>query len=210
MYKPDKKQWDPIDTFDTVLEAAVAAALAKKARKAGIALPSPQKKSPRKGAHIAHSTQTCTSTITYHHHWRLIPCVLPIAGTAARPTLTESTENNSPLELEAQAESDMPNQRVPASAACPPAPTAATPSTTAAVATPLAPPLLLPSPQQLWPQLPPSGPLPPYALCPPPATDDDAGCGCETALCHKCGRNGPPGRKCLCGFQLTEWRWNTL
>ena len=41
VYKPANKSWDPIDTFDTPLEAAVAAALAQLQLKAGVKLLSP-------------------------------------------------------------------------------------------------------------------------------------------------------------------------
>ena len=50
VYKPDKRRNVAIGTFDTAIEAAVAAALAKKTVKAGIAVYSPEKPRYRKGA----------------------------------------------------------------------------------------------------------------------------------------------------------------
>ena len=51
VYKPDRQGWDPIDTFDTVLEAAVAAALAQQQVMSGIPLLSPTRRPrPRESA----------------------------------------------------------------------------------------------------------------------------------------------------------------
>lgn len=43
VYKPDKHCWDGIGTFDTSLEAAVAAAIAQKSIEMGIKVGSPEK-----------------------------------------------------------------------------------------------------------------------------------------------------------------------
>ena len=50
MYKPEKQRSVGIGTFDTALEAAVAAALAEKSVKAGMPVYSPEKPRIRKGA----------------------------------------------------------------------------------------------------------------------------------------------------------------
>ena len=50
VYKPEKQRRVGIGTFDTALEAAVAAALAEKSVKAGMAVYSPEKPRFRKGA----------------------------------------------------------------------------------------------------------------------------------------------------------------